>query len=259
MKTNRFILLFVLCCSFLNIASQEYKNVFEDGKIWNYEYWPYSSTWQPDYEPKQAVRFVEGDTIINGRTCKKLYEKRKGSGMQFAGAFYETGGKVYRMVDGMAEDLLIYDFTAEEGDCFVVYDYYGSGRSVEENLHEVTVKDIQTKNIRGRNAKCIFLTFNAGEEGPFETIWIEGIGSNCGESVNLGTRTPGNSEIFTSCYLSENCLYLAEETFPNNIENILMSTYDNRTTNDIYDLMGRRLNGAPAKGFYIQNGKKYVR
>ena len=32
-----------------------------------------------------------------------------------------------------------------------------------------------------------------------------------------------------------------------------------RTDNAIYDLMGRRLNGVPAKGFYIQNGKKYVR
>lgn len=28
--------------------------------------------------------------------------------------------------------------------------------------------------------------------------------------------------------------------------------------NEIYDLTGRKLNSKPEKGFYIQNGKKYI-
>ncbi|MBQ2001680.1 MAG: hypothetical protein II240_00070, partial [Bacteroidaceae bacterium] len=46
---------------------------------------------------------------------------------------------------------------------------------------------------------------------------------------------------------------------PTGIEGVSEEITDRRTDNAIYDLMGRRLNGVPAKGIYIQNGKKYVR
>ena len=46
---------------------------------------------------------------------------------------------------------------------------------------------------------------------------------------------------------------------PTGIEGVSEEITDRRTDNAIYDLMGRRLNGVPVKGIYIQNGKKYVR
>ncbi|MCH5174262.1 MAG: alginate lyase family protein [Prevotellaceae bacterium] len=48
------------------------------------------------------------------------------------------------------------------------------------------------------------------------------------------------------------------ENGPNGIGNI--TTADTSTDDDaIYDLLGRRLSGIPAKGFYIKGGKKYYR
>ena len=53
--------------------------------------------------------------------------------------------------------------------------------------------------------------------------------------------------------------FLTEDNQSSGIEEITTNTTNCRTDNAIYDLMGRRLNGVPAKGIYIQNGKKYVR
>ena len=53
--------------------------------------------------------------------------------------------------------------------------------------------------------------------------------------------------------------FLTEDNQSSGIEEITTNTTNSRTDNALYDLMGRRLNGVPAKGIYIQNGKKYVR
>jgi hypothetical protein len=49
---------------------------------------------------------------------------------------------------------------------------------------------------------------------------------------------------------------LKDDNNPNGIDSIATNT----TTTDsaIYDLTGRRLNGKPERGIYIQGGKKYV-
>lgn len=44
-----------------------------------------------------------------------------------------------------------------------------------------------------------------------------------------------------------------------NTPNGIATTFRSETSQNVYDLLGRRLNDTPEKGLYIQNGKKYVR
>ena len=221
--------------------------VFEDGKTWNCEWWTFEGMTNPDtdYNPVAQTYFVDGDTIINNWNCYKLYGKYDKQEAKYIASYYDAGGKAYMVKDGETEGLLIYDFSAKKGDVVNIYD------CEDEKAVEVTISDVMTVNMQGREAKCLYV-----ETNDKSTWWIEGIGSVEGFEFNIGKSTPGNTIILGSCYLGDKCLYLKDDNNPNGIDSIATNT----TTSDsaIYDLTGRRLNGKPERGIYIQGGKKYV-
>lgn len=221
--------------------------VFEDGKTWNCEWWTFEGMTNPDtdYNPVAQTYFVDGDTVINNWNCYKLYGKYDKEEAEYIASYYDAGGKVYMIKDGETEGLLIYDFSAKEGDVVNIYD------CEDEKSVDVTISNVMTVNIQGREAKCLYV-----ETNDKSTWWIEGIGSVEGFEFNIGKSTPGNTIILGSCYLGDKCLYLKDHNNPNGIDSITTNT----TTADsaIYDLTGRRLNGKPERGIYIQGGKKYV-
>jgi hypothetical protein len=88
-------------------------------------------------------------------------------------------------------------------------------------------------------------------------LWIDGIGN-----ISDPFEPLGGSENY-ECYEDGVCIF--------NID-ILMELMTNKETaiseikksapktdNTLFDLQGRRISGKPAKGMYIQNGKKYVK
>ena len=220
--------------------------VFEDGKTWNCEWWTFEGMTNPgtDYTPVAQTYFVDGDTVINNWNCFKLYGKYDKQEAKYIASYYDAGGKVYMVKDGETEGLLIYDFSAKKGDVVNIYD------CEDEKAADVTISNVMTVNMQGREAKCLYV-----ETNDKSTWWIEGIGSVEGFEFNIGKSTPGNTILLRSCYLGDKCLYLKEDNDPNGIESITTSTtYDSA----IYDLTGRRLNGKPERGIYIQGGKKYI-
>ena len=225
--------------------------LMEDGKVWNYGWWTAAALTTPgvDYTPVPQTYMVEGDTVIDGRSCMKLFSQRDNNEKEFEASYYETAGKVYMVKDGETEGRLVYDFSAKKGDVISVYN------CEEDRMEDVTIHDVQTMNVQGRDLKCLFV--KGQHDGG--CWWLEGIGSSEGFEYNIQKNTPGNTIKISSVYLGDKCLFLAEDDKPSAIEGIITNITDRRTDNAIYDLMGRRLNGVPAKGIYIQNGKKYVR
>lgn len=257
---KRLLLLFVLCFSPVCLMAQDYRPIFEEGKVWDYEWWPYSALWNPDWVPKHDVLRVEGDTIIGDKVCKKLYEWSDiGSSPreELIASFYEEDGRVYRIDNGTTDAYLIYDFTVEVGDTVIIYDYNAPEPNRQDRFFNVAIKDIQTIEIQGQKRKCIYVahTYDYIES---ETAWIEGLGSVWGPVLNLGTQNSGNGLIYKSCYLGDKCLFLSDEDVVANIGKITNSTPRSVKDNVIYDLSGRRLSEKPREGMYVQGGRVYI-
>lgn len=261
MDMKRLLLLFSLCFSAVSLTAQDFRPIFEEGKVWDYEWWPYSSLWNPDWVPKHVIQRVEGDTVIGDKVCKKLYEWSDiGSSPrdELIASFYEENGKVYRIDNGTTDACLIYDFTVEVGDTVIIYDYNAPEPNRQDRFFSVTIKDVQTVEIQGQERKCIYVT-HTYDYMESETVWIEGVGSDWGPVLNLGTQNSGNALIYKFCNLDGKRLFSVDVDNPAGIGEIIRDA-DGLTSKDnaVYDLSGRRLNEKPTKGLYVQGGKVYM-
>ena len=226
--------------------------LLEDGKEW----WYSDNLW-----PHQVSRmFVEGDSIANGRTWKKLYhDNSDGSVPVFAKALREEDGRVYRLMEDGSEKLM-YDFTLNIGD------RYTPGTNDGRYMEVIAVDTMLTESIAHRR---LILQQYVGGVATDVTCWIEGVGSDYGIdltafwSVSDGKVSQKSKEdeynyLFFKCVSATGqCVY----------SNKWKSTYDTQSVNPvlshprttpIYDLQGRRLMGKPSKGLYIQDGKKAI-
>jgi hypothetical protein len=86
-------------------------------------------------------------------------------------------------------------------------------------------------------------------------IWVEGIGSHEGPMARWrwGSTTPEHRMV--SCMQGDKLLFSHPDFFQTLSVNPVLSR---PRTSSIYDLQGRRLQGKPEKGVYIQDGKKYL-
>lgn len=246
MDMKRLLLLFVLCFSVSGLMAQGYLPIFENGKVWDYEWVPYNTA----ISPFPGTYYVNGDTLINNKTCFKLFAKEDDGYTRFVGVFYETEGKVFTVREEDSAELLIYDFTVKKGDVVNVYNYE------ERTFSDVLIRDVQTLNLQGRNVKCVYY-----ECSGFYTQgwWLEGVGSDSGFEFNIGKNTPGYGFALKSCYLGDKHLFSVDVDNPTGIGEIIrdangLSSEDNA----VYDLSGRRLNEKPTKGLYVQGGKVYM-
>ena len=84
--------------------------LLEEGKIWWYDDYIWSEM------PREFRMFVNGDTIANGKSWKKLYHDHTVGGVPFfAKALREDGGRVYKLEEDNSESL-VFDFTLDIGD-----------------------------------------------------------------------------------------------------------------------------------------------
>ncbi len=111
-----------------------------------------------------------GDTIINNRTYKKIYQNFDNNfditNSVYRGAILEFGKKVYKVNPGTTTEGILYDFTLAIGDTARSIDYYGN---------------INKKKVTGYN----FIVYNGimHRKWIFQStgeFWLEGIGSSFG-------------------------------------------------------------------------------
>ena len=224
-----------------------------EGKVW--EVW----TWSPKdlfegIEEKEEptwkfVYEVRGDTVIDGRECKKLYGREREE-ERLLGCFYEDEeGRVY-----LSTGQLLYDFEMEPDEVsdFVVYGNGSWGTVVSGFLREK-----QTIERLGRKYEVL----KAGTDHPdyLGGLWLRGVGDIGNPLLNFYEQLAGGASYYVRrCTLGDRILFesAGKPEIPVGIEDIRMPE---QKRNEVYDLSGRRLNGVPHKGFYIENGKKKVR
>ena len=230
-----------------------------EGKTWNYTFF-YLDVEGTHNEPYSYV--VQGDTVIGGMAYKKIYH-HKDDTKRLAFMMREEGNKVYkRHLD--KDEFLFFDFGRDD-----VGQVYNWNNVVNWMIH--AIDEIMVNNNLFRRYCCYqeisetrLDTIEIKEVGQVQTdYWVEGIGSARygieADGLEIEPRLPGFTEYFVSCYMNGECIFTEDDfSKPAYTTNIQKLRYKDSRKESLYDLQGRRLTGKPAKGIYIQTGRKVL-
>jgi hypothetical protein len=251
-------------CSTITRAQTSIKihPMVQEGKSWITE----MTSWD-GLLSEVTVHTIGGDTIIGNYNWKKVYYNKEGHAPSYFAAIREEGQKVYAVKKGEDIQNLLYDFSLKAGDKLygIEYgqnnDYYCLLEQDEDNKsmrNLMELKNVDTIVVANQQLRRFIFNSNYLEKSSlFEyptLVWVEGIGSE-GGLFKSWCKIPQNTHVYCcvndSIIFEENDFYLLNT--PLNVNSIRTDFYEE---NIYYDLTGRRLNFAPAKGMYIQNGKK---
>ena len=231
----------------------KYLPLLEEGKCWKYIF-DFAWAGAPKEYNYYYSYFVNGDTVINNITCKKIYMEKDGS-VTYKAAMYEDGQKVYCFNNNSTDSELLYDF----GLCR--YDKM----PVEKENVEVLCKNTKQSEYEGINRKEIYWIMIDSymsedyvermmslDKDYYLSEWIEGIGST--QDLFFTLPYDGNYSHIISCEQNGKTLY--QDSYYTGIIDIRTNS---NVSSQIFDFSGRRLNSVPKKGMYIKNGKKWLR
>ena len=234
--------------------------------------------------------FTDGTTTYNSKDYHLMYSQNTYSNGTVSDARFlyrirEEDGRVYIPAEDfnscykeLSEDIENFHHYPLVGDEYVIYDF---NLSAGESFAKATVTDVSEVIINDGNARNIY-TFNGDKHvlagigatdawGCFDLYLavtaMSGVSyatlnrfTKDGVAIYTAPQYDGDKDKEWESYRTyREDPFLTEDNQSSGIEEITTNTTNCRTDNAIYDLMGRRLNGVPAKGIYIQNGKKYVR
>ena len=277
MKTT-LLFIWLSCLSVMPIVAQNsqlgYRPFAQDEKVWETQVgWIMENVYG---------NCINGDTLINGKTWKKVYNyvAFPDFGSSYYAAIRDEGKKVYAIAKGSTKQRLLYDFDLKKNyivRCGVEGNAFGCLLEKDEKPDTLLgfpfksylrVDKIDTITIEGQEFRRFTLTlldayqeyYRTGEESFINNVvWVEGFGSGAGP-FSPWMPLPPRESIFTSCYVGKT--YLFGNYFLYNADisvSVNRISSDTNHDNMIIDLTGRRLNSIPEKGMYIKNGKKWMR
>jgi len=213
--------------------------VVRGGKKWTYHHDTFENVYDYYY-------ILEGDTVIAGKNCLKMYSKNKDNQgeIRFEGALYEEDRKVYRFHQEIDVPEVLYDFDCQVGDTLPFQGAY------------LVIQAIESVEILGMSRKRYDFQAYVKVEDSDEIIvlgdgsWLEGIGS-MKDFYNM-IPFDGNYNSLMACEMNGVMIYQS----PTAIQSV--RSYKPNTNGAIYDLQGRRLKAKPSHRVYIQNGKKRI-
>ena len=230
-------------------AQDDYRPLLQDGKKWTY----YEGM-DIDFSDEHYFLhcWIDGDTIVDGSACKKLYADRLriGQAAHLEACLYEEGKKVYSIDLTSHERQLLYDFGAEIGDEFSVY--------VGEDFQHHQVKSISQVTSKGNVFRRILLSYTTDFGLTLESEWIEGIGGITYLLVPLSLGIVGDNRRLMSCELNGQVIYDVRKTSQLPVGITSQRVVQGSNGARIFDLQGRQTS-VPRHGLYIQDGKKYNR
>ena len=283
---------FVMTLSLLSVFqawAQSYEPLVVKGKRWNCQPGYY------DMDSEQLYRYntyftILGDTLIDDVSWKKLYyysEYR--DSMVYIGGMREEDRKVFYyegtespVFTSVRKPVLLYDFSLQAGETMPL----GTGDMSLDYIANARLYETKTEVLENGRAVNVYV-FDSDVWTPTDriptTVWFEGIGTNrlfWPESVislptsNKAPRRTGNgwsvsNELesslhnYISCELNGTVLAKYSELNALTYEEIIYNAVSlpaeipNQSVS-LFDLQGRRLTQAPAKGVFIQNGKKVI-
>ena len=239
------------------IAQKPIYNTFVvEGKRWNCVHTNGNSA----NEPTPFSYFMQGDTVIGGQVCKKMFiEGLHGDKPDYYAAFYEEDGRVYRYQKESESAELIFDYVRQAGNKGT---FFGQE-------HEVI--RIDTLESQGRKFRVLYL-YNGVPNISGVTIVVDGLGGDISSMFSPGALVGGTNGLAT-CEQDGEVIYSAADINYYVYDEVISKWYaywlatqvsgireTQRTpaANDIYDLQGRRLSSVPRKGVYVRDGKKVV-
>ena len=190
-------------------VQDDYRPFVEEGKVWQVG----------AVNSGNPVRWVEyfyfdGDTIIDGKTCKQMmcqrfvspdypdydYISRQPS-LTYVGAWYEEGNIVYEYDSTNKLFKMMYDFSVEDNDTLLI----------DDNPYVIGPR--QSEGIKG--FKGVYRDVMMCKEGGrtvWSTPWLEGVGGICGMTTNVIDGELDDPEWFLmSCSVGDEVVYLDDE------------------------------------------------
>ena len=193
---KRLILCYILSSLMFGLHAQQednYRPLVEEGKRWTYDNY---LALRPEKYNHFYVYYLQGDTVIGGKNCLRMYAENEGNDGKIAhyiGALYEESKKVY-MIEPEREAYILYDFDCKEGDVITA-----GGETLK-------VVRISTQQNEERNLRVYELLPTAYEEGnELPVTWIEGVG--CTKDFFGMIPFNGNYNSLVCCEVNGETLY----------------------------------------------------
>ena len=192
-------------------AQDDYRPFIEDDKVWK--------VGDTSENPVQMVEYYyfDGDTIINGKTCKQMMCQRyinpeypdygylsQSPSLSKVGAWYEEDKKVY-FYNAINQLKMMYDFSLEANDTLQFLNVDG--------YPPLIIGSKQTGGLEGFKGvyRDIMMCVDEGQN-LHSTFWLEGVGSIMGPITNTYYHEKIGIEPFLmSCTVGDEVIYLNDE------------------------------------------------
>lgn len=181
-----------------------YRPFIEDGKVWKVG----CIEDEPAYHPVRLVRYYyfEGDTIIDGKTCKQMMSQQYISpeslvnelhySLSYAGAWYEEDKKVYTYDEDNKEFKLMYDFSVNDND------------TLQTNGLLYVVGPRQTGGMEGFKGVYRNVRLRTDGESIYSVPWLEGVGGTDLPTTNVYPGYVDPMWFLMSCTVGDEVIYL---------------------------------------------------
>ena len=186
-----------------------YRPMIEEGKVWKV-----GSTLVRDNLIKLVgYYYFEGDTIIDGKTCKQMMRQRyvnpeypdyaivmKYPLLQYMGAWYEEDKKVYFYNANSKQMRLMYDFSVDDNATLQIH-----GQSY-------VIGSKQSGGIKGFKGvyRDVMMLWDE-EQNTYNTTWLEGVGCIDGPTVSVYLGEENHALFLMSCTVGDEVIYLNDE------------------------------------------------
>ena len=262
MKKFLFILVLIFTSIACSAQTGERVKFVEEGKVWTY----FRET-PPAYMHFFSF-FLEGDTVLDGRECKKLYADHYDNcylpdTICFLGGLYEEDNKVYSIYnitdyhDQWGNKVwvhkLLYDFSHQVGESF----------TVDNDRYHLKLVEIREGEVHhGQDYKVHVLQWDSDRDGwdwgyQYFT-WIEGIGSTYEDLFDVCPTW--NSGFLTSVTLNGDTLFW--DDIPSEYKEYMSVKHvtkdESQLSDKKYDVSGRLIKEARKGQIMISDGKKFI-
>ena len=184
-----------------------YRPFVEDGKVWKVgELTSVNPVLWVEYY------YFDGDTIINGKTCKQMMRQRYVSpdhptyddiilqpSLNYVGAWYEENKLVYFYKETEHQFKLMYDFSLDDNGLFLFNDF------------QYVVRPKQTGGIKGFKGVYRDVRMLADGKSIYSVPWLEGVGGTDGPTTNVYLGYAYPLRFLMSCTVGDEVIYLNDE------------------------------------------------